>query len=200
VRSGAQDPERVPENGIRERAAELVRLNDTLHRAYAEHDGSQEREESWRFAVARFWEALATFYAPFEGLPRRIRDGDRAAVDEAVRFLEADPWCFRSGYLKADLMTALANVALTEHVRRRLRGAVIHRLRHREPRLIRPAGQLAANVWDEGLEREVARLQASGTESEQADASEVRRAVEHKFRTLAGRGTTPPTPDPASRA
>ncbi len=60
------------------------------------------------------------------------------------------------------------------------------RLRRREPRLLRPTGRLAANVWDDRLAREVDGLIANGTDAERADAEAVKQAVEHKRRTVAG--------------
>lgn len=177
-----------PESGIRRRADELVRLKEALESAYAARDGSGHRDAAWRDAAEAFNAAVAAFYEPFTGLARRIRDGDRAAMDEAVRFLEADPWCFRSGYLKEELMTALANAALPSDLRNRLRAVVLHRLRHREARLLRPTGRLAANVWDDGLERQVRELAAAGTAEEREGAAAVLRAVEQRRRTLAGEG------------
>ena len=41
----------VPKSGIRERAAELVRLKDALESAYAARDGSHERDTAWRDAA-----------------------------------------------------------------------------------------------------------------------------------------------------
>ncbi len=176
----------VPRSGIRERAGELVRLQEELERTYAARDGSGKADQAWALAAERFREATRAFYAPFTGLGRAIRAGERDSVDSAVRFLEADPWCFRSGYVKAELMSALANAPLGDDDKRRLRGVVLNRLKRREPRLLRPTGRLAANVWDDDLAREIDRLIANGTEAERADAEAVRHAVEHKKRSIAG--------------
>jgi hypothetical protein len=178
----------VPESGIRERAGELVRLREELKRTYAARDGREKADQAWALATKRLEKAIRAFYAPFTGLGRAIRAGERDAVDSAVRFLEADPWCFRSGYVKAELMSALANAPLGDDDKRRLHGVVLNRLKRREPRLLRPAGRLAANVWDDDLSREIDRLVANGTEGKRADADAVRHAVEHKKRSIAGGG------------
>jgi hypothetical protein len=180
----------VPQSGIRERAAELVRLNDALGSAYAAWDGSPERDAAWRDAADALQQAVSAFYEPLTGLPRRIRDGDRTAMDDAVRFLEADPWCFRSGYVKEELMTALANAKLPEDLRGRLQAVVLRRLTHREPRLLRPTGRLAANVWDDALARQVTELAATGGGEEREDAAAVLQAVAQKERTVAGQRAT----------
>ena len=39
--------------------------------------------------------------------------GDASAVDEAITYLERDPWEFRSGYAKATLLRRLKHVELT---------------------------------------------------------------------------------------
>lgn len=178
----------MPPSGIRERAAELVRLRQELERTYEARDGSEKADQAWALVAERFGAATRAFYAPFTGLGRAIRTGERDAIDSAVRFLEADPWCFRSGYLKAELMTALASAPLRDDDKRRLRGVVLNRVRRREPGLLRPTGRLAANVWDDDLAREIDRLLADGTEAESADADAVKQSVEHKRRSIAGGG------------
>jgi hypothetical protein len=50
---------------------------------------------------------------------------DPAAIEGAIRYLEADPWEFRSGYLKGRLLRHLANRQLDEHQRRRLRPVLL---------------------------------------------------------------------------
>lgn len=47
------------------------------------------------------------------GLLRRVRLGESGAIDEAVEWLTLDPFCLWSGYLKRDLMRALAQQKLS---------------------------------------------------------------------------------------
>ncbi|MBW3614422.1 MAG: hypothetical protein KY439_03820 [Actinobacteria bacterium] len=185
-RASLASHQRVPKNGIQVRAEELVRLHDALESAYAARDGTADRDRAWRDAAAAFRAACDAFYEPFTGLGRRIREGDRAAIDDAVRFLEADPWCFRSGYVKEELMTALANAPLPGDVLPRLRAVIIHRVTHREPRLLRPTGRLAASVCNDELALQLSDLLVAGGDEQRHDAEAVLRAVEHKRRTLAG--------------
>jgi hypothetical protein len=42
-----------------------------------------------------------------------LRRGERTACEAALVFLEVDPWCFRSGYEKADLMKGVAHLELS---------------------------------------------------------------------------------------
>ena len=174
------------QNELRRGAAELVRLQDDLQRAHTARHGSDEAERAWRATARTSAEATRAFYARFTGLARPIRAGDRGAIDAAIQFLEADPWCFRSGYVKAELMSALAHAPLGDDDRRRLRAVVGNRVRHREPRLLRPTGRLAASVWDDGLAIQIGRLLADGDDAQRADAAAVLETVEQMRRTTAG--------------
>jgi NAD(P)H-hydrate repair Nnr-like enzyme with NAD(P)H-hydrate dehydratase domain len=69
-----------------------------------------------------------------------------------LRFLEADPWCFRSGYVKADLVRAAIRLDLTEAEKDRLRRVVL--LVVDDPvlrRELRPYARLAVAVAGPGL-------------------------------------------------
>jgi hypothetical protein len=162
------------QSGISRRAAELESLRVALHRAYDGRDGSAAAANEWRDAAGAFRSAVAEFYAPFDDVLAGVRAGRTDAIEDAARFLAADPWCFRSGYLKADLMHALANAPLPGHVREPLREVVLRRIVDRQPRLLRYAAQLAANVWDEELEAQIARLEGEGSPDQQRAAAYVR--------------------------
>ena len=101
-------------------------------------------------------------------------------MDEALRFLEADPRCFRSGYLKEELMTALANVTVAGDLRGRLQGVVLHRL---------TLGSHGSSALPGDLPRtcgRVSELTATGTHEQREDAAAVVQAVDQKQRTVAG--------------
>jgi len=53
-------------------------------------------EMFWAMYPPAFWRSLDA-----------VKSGDRAGLEPILRFLEADPWCFRSGYVKADLIRAV---------------------------------------------------------------------------------------------
>jgi hypothetical protein len=90
------------ETGVTARADHLAALHAALHRAYEARDGSTATDQAWARAAAEFNEACRLFYEPYEGILAGVRNGRSEAIEEAVRFLLADPWCHRSGYLKAD--------------------------------------------------------------------------------------------------
>ena len=50
-----------------------------------------------------------------------LEAGDPEAIEMAVRYLEADPWYFRSGYYKADMLRFLRKHPLSDDQSARLR-------------------------------------------------------------------------------
>lgn len=115
-----------------------------------------------------------------------VRKGRADAIDEATRFLVADPWCFRSGYLKAELMHALANTTLPGHVVEPLRKVVLDRVVDRQPRLLRYAAQLASNVWSEDFEGQLKRLALEGSPETRVAAEQLIDRARHRIRSQRG--------------
>ena len=183
---------RVAAQGVSARAARVEALNRELNSAYRDRDGTKAGEDRWRVAADAFDAAYREFYAPYEQVLAGVRAGETDAIEEATRFLVADPWCFRSGYLKADLMHALANSALPSHVVKPLREVVLNRITNRQPRLLRLAAQLASNVWDADLEIEVRALETRGNEDDRAAAASLIAAVDQRRRSLAGQPSAGP--------
>jgi hypothetical protein len=55
----------------------------------------------------------------------RIKKGDSEAIDSAIAFLTADPYFFRSGYMKQVVLRRLKQAPLTRQQTERLQGLVI---------------------------------------------------------------------------
>ena len=172
--------------GVTARVDHLNRLHDELRRAYGARDGSGATDEAWARAAREFADACQAFYGPYEAVLVDVRRGETEAIEEAVRFLVADPWCFRSGYLKADLMHALANTPLPDHVLGPLRDVVLRRITHREPRLLRYAAQLASNVWSDAFGEQLETLAAHGPAPVQHAARSVIDGARQRTRSLSG--------------
>jgi hypothetical protein len=94
----------------------------------------------------------------------RLRSGDAAATEAAIVFLEADPWCFRSGYEKAELMKHLARVDLDGRDQERLRGVVVHVIQQPHRREFRCLVRLAASIWTPRLEADLGLLESAGSD------------------------------------
>ena len=163
---------------------EIESLHVALRRAYDGRDGSVAANARWHEAAVAFQSALQAFYAPYEEVLAGVRAGGRDAIEEATRFLVADPWCFRSGYLKAELRHALANTPLPSDVLQPLREVVLRRVVDRQPRLLRYATQLASKVWGRELEAQFARLETEGPPERRRAAAQVRAGASHRIRSL----------------
>jgi hypothetical protein len=104
-------------------AAELNAADEDLRR----HPGDPEHQQLSRMARERLyspaWEANLT----------ALQQGNEAAVDASIDFLDADPICFRSGYAKERLCRFLARIDLTEVQRTRLQPIVTKALGSQRP-------------------------------------------------------------------
>lgn len=75
---------------------------------------------------AEYREAYARLYSPgFLDEVQRLKRREPTGIEYVLAFLEADPWHFRSGYLKSDLVRYLRRVDLTDDDRERLRAVII---------------------------------------------------------------------------
>ena len=150
-------------SGILDQAAELNRLGSVLDAAF---ENRQRDPESWSRAADAFKAALAAFYEPLEQAAAALRDSD-TELETALRFLEVDPWCFRSGYMKQKLLRRVARWARTSGDRVRLQGVVLLRVRNPQPGLLEPTGRIAARVWSEELHAAVLDVMRTGAPHQQ---------------------------------
>jgi hypothetical protein len=105
---------------IEERAAAIV----DAHRDIYAHVGRDQ--ERWRVAALRAWTAREALYSPDWWLiVEDLRLGEPSAVEPSLVFLEADPWCFRSGYAKERLLRFLRRHSLSVGQTARLEDALI---------------------------------------------------------------------------
>jgi hypothetical protein len=82
----------------------------------------------------------------------RLRDSQGAdAVDEALAYLEADPYYFRSGYARAKLARSLAQASLSDADRARARQYVLDAIAGRKHCNQRELAQLAGALANNGL-------------------------------------------------
>ena len=106
--------------------------------------------ETWSAAVGteradeaeRAHRAVMDLEALVDDTVERVRHGAPHGVDDALTFLEADPWCFRSGYAKERLLRSLGTVEFTEAQRRRGAAVVRSYVLGPDRREFRPVGRL----------------------------------------------------------
>src|SRR5438045_3820199 len=97
-------------------AAELETLRERVHEMFRERSKSPEHTAAWREAARVFHAAYDKLAFP-GGISREfelLRVGDVTAIEMAIRFLEANPWFFRSGYHKADILKMLRKHPLSD--------------------------------------------------------------------------------------
>jgi hypothetical protein len=79
----------------------------------------------YKAALQAWRRAMSSLYSrEFADAMSRLREGDSDAVEAALLFVEADPWCFRSGYWKQDIMRYLRHVTLTDEQTGRVRAVL----------------------------------------------------------------------------
>lgn len=148
---------------IKAAAAEITRLYADIYRCLPDRDRSEEGLHRWREACARFHDSYSKLAFP-GGLARVYADlprGDRAVIEDAIRFLETDPYFFRSGYLKGDLLRYLGRASLDPYQEDRLRAVVLARVSGPSRREFRRYCRLARRLSTPEF---VARLQELASE------------------------------------
>lgn len=102
-----------------------------MHEAGLPHEGisraAAELERRRAVSPRTVMSDFEGFFAPYERAVEDLKAQDLSAIPTALAFLEADPECFRSGYMKADLMHALANGPDLSRHRARVQGLVVLR-------------------------------------------------------------------------
>ena len=97
--------------------------------------------------AARFWEALGAAYPPgFWDDYQCLERGEAKGVESAIMFLEADPYFFRSGYVKEKLIRHIKRPMLTPGHAARLQAMVLAIVDKRDGREFRAYCQLARKV------------------------------------------------------
>lgn len=114
---------------ILETAAQATALHRRIHETVALRDRGPKERQAWSDACEEFHSTkLATDFLWEDSFLHRLRTGERDAIEEAIQFLEVDPWFFpwffRSGYLKERLIRGLKVCRRTERDDLRLRNVI----------------------------------------------------------------------------
>ena len=87
-----------------------------------------------------------------------LRMGDATAIEMGIRFLEANPWFFRSGYYKADILKLLRKHPLSDKQCARMRTVILERVRDRPVREMRAYARCAPKVSTPQFEAEMTNI------------------------------------------
>jgi hypothetical protein len=152
----ANSARRSRNQGILRRADALQRANEEIDRTFAARDDSPEGYAAWQQATRQARDAVAAMYPEaFWADVRRLAAGEHDAVEPALVFLETDPWCFRSGYVKEGLMRLLARHELTPRERERLENALLCAVDAGDRREFKRSCKLAARHKSPRLRQEL---------------------------------------------
>ncbi len=132
---------------IRERSL----VADAAHKAipsWGRIDPRPGHRDAWSAQLAWALETWGEVFTDrFRAAEAAIKAGDRDGLEYCVRFLEADPWCHGSGYVKEGLIPAITKLELDGPTRGRLARVVLTVVDDTRPRReIRRYGNLARSV------------------------------------------------------
>lgn len=137
-------------------AAELRRLHEDIKRTFLSRSKSDDARSEWSEACRLFHDSYDGLAFP-GGLSRALdllKQGDSESVEAAIRFLEADPWFHRSGYIKEEIIQRLKHCRLSVPQEECLRQLILKSIKnpHREFRRYR---QLARRVDSDAFRRKL---------------------------------------------
>jgi hypothetical protein len=87
-----------------------------------------------------------------------VRHGDPDAAEEALLFLEADPYCFRSGYIRKKLCRALKQAPLDREKRSRIRSFVLRAVCIQRPLSFKAVASLGVCFYTPGFHERAEKL------------------------------------------
>ena len=141
-------------------ATKLEELRARVDEMFRERSKSPEHMAAWQEAARAFHTAYDELAFP-GSLSREfelLRVGDVTAIEMAIRFLEANPWFFRSGYYKADILKLLRKHALSDEQCTRMRKVILERVRGRPVREMRAYARFAPKVSTPHFEAEITNI------------------------------------------
>jgi hypothetical protein len=118
--------------------------------------------QAWKKACQEFhssFDALA-FPGGLTSAMSLLTKNDGGGIEAVVQFLEADPFFFRSGYLKAEMIKHLRRAPLNDDQKKRLQRVILARIHEKTRREFRWYCRLARSVTDAEFERQIAELAA----------------------------------------
>ena len=140
-------------------AARLRALHAAIHETLKRR---KENPAAWEDACRQFFSEYDKLAFP-GGLTHalsRLKTDDPTVIEQAVRFLEADPCYFRSGYNKVDIIRQLCRKPISSEQKKQLQQVVLQQIRGRDSREFRAYCRLAKAVADEEFYKETSELAA----------------------------------------
>ena len=135
---------------------------ETIDEAFADARSGRRWGQGSSEVVAYRLMSRGALPADPPGLLANVRKANRDAIDEAIAWLRLDPFCLWSGYLKRDLMRALAQQKLSTRQAEAVRKMLLEILPRGRRQEFRDACRLARAVNSEAFRRELAEVVSVG--------------------------------------
>lgn len=103
-------------NLFQQEEKEIARLHARVHETFNQKNRAPEK---WKLACKEFHSYMSAIDEYIDYAYREIQYTDPALLEFAISFLEVDPFFFRSGYIKAELLRKLKRSDLNaKHIMR----------------------------------------------------------------------------------
>lgn len=138
------------------RAREAQSLVHEAFRNYGRQQNKDKEKELWLHAVDNFNRAITEAYPPgFWSAYEQLKAKDIEGLEIAITFLENDPWFFRSGYVKQELITLICKVPIASSQQKRLASVVMNAIQGHDRREFRMYCKLARRIVSDEMRREI---------------------------------------------
>lgn len=156
---------------IRDEAAKLQKLHAAIHETFVHRDRDARSRQVWSDACKAFHTYVSAIDGYLDRACNERRYVDREVVEFSICFLEINPWFFRSGYFKQELLTRLKRSELDKSAKERLRAVMIDAVSRRGTREFKYYCRLAVRLTTSGL---VKQLQLASVGIDRSRASRAR--------------------------
>jgi hypothetical protein len=138
-------------------ATKISELHQAVLNTLKYRDKGPEYKRKWQEAAKQFQDNYDSLAFP-GGLTYQeelLRQNDSEAIEGAIKFLEADPWFYRSGYIKEKFSRLLKRVSLTHEQSVRLRKVLLAKVDTETGREFRSYCRLARVIETQAFRQEL---------------------------------------------
>jgi len=113
---------------IQHNCQKLVEFRKNIHTTFESRDQNEESYKQWSNACSIFHENYNELSFPGglkEGI-NNLKKADSDSIEKAIVFLEVNPYFFRSGYIKEEILSILKKINLNNSQKERLQTVVLN--------------------------------------------------------------------------
>lgn len=162
---------------IRTEAEEIEHLREKIHTTFPLRDRHKKGYEEWHQACKAFHSYQSRLWPYLDRVYKEPSYTDTELQEFVLTFLEIDPWFFRSGYHKEEMLRRIKRSPLKKAQQVRLRAVLLDAVRRRGSREYRRYCRLAAKLADSELVCELKNLALSPEKSQASRAKMMLRYI-----------------------